>query len=553
MGTAQARIESLDRLDTSTNNSGQFFSEKPTSQKLVGNRRDYDAWVGQGIEANRKLSARLRVRAGSQYLNEADYALLDAVAARLGGCHAEEWVQRDLEGKTWLASTSRCMIRFCPICAAKRTQKFQDRMGHWYQEGQWWVDGNGKLRGNRDIEEIGEAAAADLALSEALHLEDEIAAMLEKADREAEHHQIRLSSHLITLTIPNIPHVWDYAAPQPNLLDLFLIEPFRRMMASAKRWRLKEGRRTPHQSHSRATMRRAMQRSRRAGRKTWSWKRPRGRRYVLGLSVIAAIRGYARVVEITVNRRNKTYHPHLHILTLGDRGYIPKGIIRHLWRHYTENPAITQVNIKKADPATIGKELVKYLTKINDIRDGAMLQEIIRATYRRRMIQMGGIMFGPKFSRYQYEKARAKRLAQKPIATKGMHIKRRWDARTHTYIETVFRRVDKDLPIKTGEQWQIPLVQTPEGEIVSRFGRDQFLARQAARHLPAVDFTSRMKWVIAVEVRRKKDREEAEGRRRSDQAYQQIQEDQYQARLNTYILAWALGSLLELLDREDAA
>lgn len=131
-----------------------------------------------------------------------------------------------------------------------------------------------------------------------------------------------------------------------------------------------------------------------------SWKRLQRRK-----EYIAAVKGNIRCVEITYNREENTYHPHIHALLavnhsyFNGRTYVAQKYWLNLWRQCTRNPGITQVDVRKTtgDAKAIA-EVTKYATKASDylvIGDGARNVEVVetltRCCHKRRFTGWGGI------------------------------------------------------------------------------------------------------------------------------------------------------------------
>ncbi len=87
------------------------------------------------------------------------------------------------------------------------------------------------------------------------------------------------------------------------------------------------------------------------------------------------MKGYLRCLEITYNHERKDYHPHFHALIVlnksyfSDKTYIKRDKWLQLWQESTQQPEITQVDVRKVKADTeddLGKacaEIAKYSTK----------------------------------------------------------------------------------------------------------------------------------------------------------------------------------------------
>lgn len=118
--------------------------------------------------------------------------------------------------------------------------------------------------------------------------------------------------------------------------------------------------------------------------------------------------GYFKSLEITVNLRTGTFHPHLHILVAvplsygkKDSLYISHDELLHLWRESVKNPNITQVDIRLIKPKKGSgdsiqdaiKEVAKYSVKAGDYKkltDEAILG-LIDGIANRRLVSLGGV------------------------------------------------------------------------------------------------------------------------------------------------------------------
>lgn len=127
------------------------------------------------------------------------------------------------------------------------------------------------------------------------------------------------------------------------------------------------------------------------------------------------VKGFVRVIEITRNKKNGTYHPHIHMVLAvlpcyfkGDN-YISRDEWLKMWQFYYGDPDITQVDIRaarnKKTGDTSGKnlasavaEIAKYSCKPSDfiIKDDMDLTDNIvsvldDALYHRRLLTYGGV------------------------------------------------------------------------------------------------------------------------------------------------------------------
>lgn len=96
------------------------------------------------------------------------------------------------------------------------------------------------------------------------------------------------------------------------------------------------------------------------------------------------------VLEVTYNREEDTWHPHLNVLLQGD--YIPFDELLAAWERSTKQNGHA-VWIKKADEGTV-RELVKYVTKLTDLVGMPIATDkFLTATARRRFIRTYGTFY----------------------------------------------------------------------------------------------------------------------------------------------------------------
>lgn len=447
----------------------------------------YEVWRGNQVTRNGKVAGRLVVISPQDWLSEEDHQKLRRRAHALKLCSRKQWVQILPTGEEEPGPSIHCHDRLCGICTAARSRRWQERVQWWTTEdGQTQRDGNGKLKGTRTYEEVLAALDATVARlqrtmaddPEALH--EEMSRAFGRAEREMQTVTGTLYHHFATLTIPNVRHVWMMGIGR-DLLDGYLLQPFRAMMIAVKNRRNRKTKKR-HVPVTRRAAWRAIRRARQQQRQHWQWHRPRGRHFLLGLSYLTRMLGYLAALEITHSPKTG-YHPHLHLLTWSVRPYLAQGILRHVWRHYTRNPGIQAVKVKKARVASVGKELVKYLTKLEKTK-GAAIREIARALYRRRAIWTGGIAYGVRWSKERPDTERMDRLLNPPLAAMGEHILRDWDGVTKGWTDRPLRDDNATMPVKTAEQWANPLTVSPDGERTRRPLAANAADRTIARSTP---------------------------------------------------------------------
>lgn len=121
------------------------------------------------------------------------------------------------------------------------------------------------------------------------------------------------------------------------------------------------------------------------------------------------ILGYIRATEVTRNAKNKTAHPHFHVLLhvkdsyFNGRNYIKRDDWLQYWREATRDESITQVDIRKiyesknktkAENLVKGAtEVVKYATKHDNItQDVKWFMEYVLQVDRLRFMATGGTL-----------------------------------------------------------------------------------------------------------------------------------------------------------------
>ena len=86
-------------------------------------------------------------------------------------------------------------------------------------------------------------------------------------------------------------------------------------------------------------------------------------------------KGYARKLEVTYNQERNDYHPHFHVMIAVNKSYftdknyyISRDRWLELWREVTDNPNITQVDVRKVKQNNDKEvsEIAKYSAKDSD-------------------------------------------------------------------------------------------------------------------------------------------------------------------------------------------
>lgn len=109
---------------------------------------------------------------------------------------------------------------------------------------------------------------------------------------------------------------------------------------------------------------------------------------MLRKDIMAMNRGYVRKLEVTYNKENNTYHPHFHVILavnksyFTDRTYISQKKWLNHWRWAMKDESITQVDVRKINRDSAGKEqaeIAKYAAKDSDM---LISQEVFDTFYK---------------------------------------------------------------------------------------------------------------------------------------------------------------------------
>jgi hypothetical protein len=102
------------------------------------------------------------------------------------------------------------------------------------------------------------------------------------------------------------------------------------------------------------------------------------------------VKGCIVALEVTYNREERTWHPHLNVLMEGE--YFPFEELNMAWIEATEGRGRTSY-IRAADAGTV-RELIKYVTKISDLLgDATALDEFLTAVFRKRLVRTYGSFY----------------------------------------------------------------------------------------------------------------------------------------------------------------
>lgn len=107
-------------------------------------------------------------------------------------------------------------------------------------------------------------------------------------------------------------------------------------------------------------------------------------------SVWAYVKGSLVVMELTFNREERTWHPHLNVIF--DGPFLAFEQLRDAWIEATQGNGRTAY-IKRADRGT-ARELIKYITKLADFVDiPEAVRDFTLSTKRRRFIRTYGTLY----------------------------------------------------------------------------------------------------------------------------------------------------------------
>lgn len=103
------------------------------------------------------------------------------------------------------------------------------------------------------------------------------------------------------------------------------------------------------------------------------------------------VKGCIVALEVTYNREEGTWHPHLNVLMEGE--YFPFEELNQAWIKASEGRGQTSF-IRAADEGTV-RELIKYVTKVSDLlEEPRALDEFLSAVKSARLIRTYGTFFG---------------------------------------------------------------------------------------------------------------------------------------------------------------
>jgi len=103
------------------------------------------------------------------------------------------------------------------------------------------------------------------------------------------------------------------------------------------------------------------------------------------------VKGCIVALEVTYNREEDTWHPHLNVIFEGD--YFPQEELRQLWIEATQHRGEI-VWISAVNPGTT-REMIKYVTNISDlIGNAGALDHLLTAVHKKRFVRTYGSFYG---------------------------------------------------------------------------------------------------------------------------------------------------------------
>lgn len=103
------------------------------------------------------------------------------------------------------------------------------------------------------------------------------------------------------------------------------------------------------------------------------------------------VQGCIVALEVTFNRDENTWHPHLNVIFEGE--YFPQEELRQLWIEATQHRGEI-VWISAVDQGTT-REMIKYVTKIADLIGNAdALDKLLTAVHKKRFVRTYGSFYG---------------------------------------------------------------------------------------------------------------------------------------------------------------
>lgn len=233
----------------------------------------------------------------------------------LESCQTVSQHARTSDGGDVLELTYHCRHRLCPECRKIRATAWARRLAPYLQAGTYQVDGNGHFpKSEPELQAAAHKFGQMVEVDSRVGLPERMAARMRKLDRAAETHEETLYPLFMTLTVPNVPKLWEeipvgngLKSKTCNHLDERIYQPFRRLRETARR-------------------------------------RPGS---VAG-QFMQWIAGGVWTVECTYNPRTG-YHPHLHAIVWSRRRFLHPAALRRVWATYA--PGATVVDIRAVSPA----------------------------------------------------------------------------------------------------------------------------------------------------------------------------------------------------------
>lgn len=160
-----------------------------------------------------------------------------------------------------------------------------------------------------------------------------------------------------------------------------------------------------------------------------------------------------RKMEVTYNREEDTYHPHLHIIVLVDTTYFRGGsYISHNklltdWRNATNMQEITQVNVKRCTRTLENRnailEVSKYVAKASDFAVSKEVFDVFYTSlYRMNMLTFAGLC---KTLNAEYEADGLSAYLQRDETQYMYRVVYCWCATIAGYDEIEVKKIESEL------------------------------------------------------------------------------------------------------------
>ena len=140
--------------------------------------------------------------------------------------------------------------------------------------------------------------------------------------------------------------------------------------------------------------------------KGWKYLTSKSQTFAPAKKLKANLLGYLKALEITYNRKQDTYHPHIHAILevspeyFASKNYIGRRAWAKLWAQAIKADYVPSVDVRAIDTTSKAvAEVAKYPVKMNsvlNIKNKAKAEEVLatihNATHNRRLLTFGGDM-----------------------------------------------------------------------------------------------------------------------------------------------------------------